>query len=69
MVLAGLIAGALTSPAMGESFGAALSASTANAPVYGVIALCVSLVIVPAVSAFTKKLPRETVEAAFGAAE
>lgn len=69
VVLVGLIAGALTSPAMGESFGAALSASTANAPVYGVIALCVSLVIVPAVSAFTKKLPRETVEAAFGAAE
>lgn len=54
-----------TSPAMSEGFLAAFKAASANAPLFGVCAMAVSFAVVPAVSAFTKKLPAETVEKAF----
>jgi SSS family solute:Na+ symporter/sodium/proline symporter len=37
--------------------------ASVNAPIYGVSAMGVSLILVPIVSLFTKKLPEETIAA------
>lgn len=41
------------------------AAASANAPIYGVSAMCVSVVIVPIVSRFTKKLPNNILAKAY----
>lgn len=45
--------------------GGGFKAAMANAPLYGVIAMAVSIVVVPLVSMFTKKLPQNVVDTAF----
>ena len=54
-----------TSPLLADGVYAAFKAASANSPVYGVCAMAVSVVIVPTVSRFTKKLPEEVIERAF----
>ena len=55
----------MTSPQLANGLNAAFKAASANAPTYGVAAMAVSLLIVPLVSLFTKKLPEEYLEKVF----
>ncbi len=55
-----------TGPEIENGFMAAFSAAGANSPLFGTIAMAVSFVIVPLVSAVTKKLPEEITAQAFG---
>lgn len=64
-VLAMLFYGMATSPALSDGLYAAFKAASANSPLYGVCAMAVSVAIVPLVSLFTKKLPKEHVDFAF----
>lgn len=55
----------LYSPELANGVYAAFKAASSNSPIFGVIAMAFSLIIVPVVSRFTKKLPQECVERAF----
>lgn len=55
----------LTSPQLMNGLNAAFKAASKNAPTYGVVAMAVSLIIVPLVSLFTKKFSEEHLEKVF----
>lgn len=55
----------LSSPELSEGVFAAFKAASADAPVFGVTAMAVSVIIVPLVSLFTTKLPEPLVTSAF----
>lgn len=55
----------LSSPELSESVFAAFKAASADAPLFGVTAMAVSVIIVPLVSLFTTKLPEPLVASAF----
>jgi Na+/proline symporter len=65
VVLAFVIYGMATSPALSGGLYEAFKAVSVNSPLYGVVAMIVSFIAVPVVSVITKKLPDEIVDRAF----
>ena len=64
-VAAMLLFDMMAAPQLQDGLYAAFQAASANAPTYGVVAMAVSLLIVPFVSLFTKKLPEEYLQTVF----
>jgi Na+/proline symporter len=65
VVLTFVIHGMITSPALSSGLYEAFKAVSVNSPLYGVIAMVISFIIVPVVSLVTKKLPDEVIDRAF----